>query len=263
MPAYQVDQIIEDNEYFKTFIFNRKVKAKPGQFVMVWLPGVDEIPISYGWVDDKKFWLGIGKMGDCSGAILEKIKVGDKLGIRGPYGNSFTLNSQKHIVLIGGGIGTPPLLNLAQKAAKKEIKITAILGARSADRLIYEKEFEKLNAEIFISTDDGSKGHHGYCTEVLHKYLKNNKPDTIYTCGPEMMMMKVVKLAEEHKIESEVCLERYMKCGFGLCGQCCMDDSGFRVCKDGPVMSGKKALEHPEFGSYHRAQSGKRIGNGY
>ena len=80
----------------------------------------------------------------------------------------------------------------------------------------------------------------------------------IYTCGPEIMMVTVAHIAKEAKIDCQVSLERYMKCGFGICGQCCMDDTGFRVCKDGPVVDGKTALQMPEFGKYARSSSGKK-----
>lgn len=258
MLSFKIDDIIEDNPTFRTYVIRKKFRAKPGQFVMVWMPGVDEIPISIGWQTDEEFRLGIGRVGDCSGAIFDQIKVGDRLGLRGPFGKSYDLKSYQHIVLIGGGIGTPPLLNLAQRATEKGVKVTAILGARSKDLLIYEKEFESLGCELQVSTDDGTKGHHGYCTDILKNHLRNNKPEAIYTCGPEIMMVKVTQMAKEMNIPCEVSLERYMKCGFGICGQCCMDDSGFRVCKDGPVMEGNEALNHTEFGKYHRGQSGKR-----
>ena len=258
MLNFKIDDIIEENKTFRTYVIKKKFRSKPGQFVMVWMPEVDEIPISIGWQNNEEFRLGIGRVGDCSGAIFDQIKVGDRLGIRGPFGKSFKLQDHKNIVLIGGGIGTPPLLNLAQRAREKNIEVTTIVGARSKELLIYEKQFKELGCKIKVSTDDGGKGYHGYCTDLLKEHLESEKPDCIYTCGPEIMMAKVAQMTEENKIPCQVSLERYMKCGFGICGQCCMDDSGFRVCKDGPVMESTEALNHPEFGKYQRTSSGKR-----
>jgi len=223
---------------------------------MVWMPGVDEIPISIGWQNDEEFRLGIANVGDCSGAIFDRIKVGDRLGIRGPFGTSFDLKDYKKIMLVGGGIGTPPMLRLAQDAAKKGIEVITILGARTKDLLIYEKEFEDLGCDVHLATDDGSIGCKGYCTNVMADKLLNHKVDAVYTCGPELMIEKVARMAKEADVDCQVCLERYMKCGFGVCGQCCMDDSGLRICKDGPVIDGLTALKMSEFGKYTRTASG-------
>ena len=215
--------------------------------------------MSIGWQTDEEFHVGIADAGDCTHAIHEKIKVGDKLGIRGPYGTSFDYKDYDHIICVGGGYGTPPMLNLSQRAQELGKKITVIQGARNKDFLLYEDQFNELGVELIFSTDDGSRGHKGYTTEVLEEYLKKvdkKKKICVYTCGPEVMMVKVAKIAEDAGVECQVSLERYMKCGFGICGQCCMDDSGIRICKDGPVITGEKALDHPEFGKYTRSASG-------
>ena len=153
----------------------------------------------------------------------------------------------------------PPLLFLAKMAKEKKIDVTAIIGARTSEFLIYEKELKKLGCKIMISTDDGSKGHKGFSTHVLEEVLKKEKTDCIYSCGPELMMLRVADLAKHHKIDCQLSLERFMKCGFGICGQCCIDGSGVRICKDGPVFDGKEVLGFSEFGKYRRTSSGKRI----
>ncbi|MFH0820382.1 MAG: dihydroorotate dehydrogenase electron transfer subunit [Candidatus Peregrinibacteria bacterium] len=253
----KIKKVIQETPNLKTYVFEHGLNAKPGQFVMVWMPGVDEVPMSVGWQMEKEFHVGIANAGDCTSAIFENVKPGDKLGIRGPYGTTFSLPAKaKHIILVGGGCGTPPLLSLAQKAVEKKIQVTAILGARGKDYLVYEKQFKKLGCDVHIATDDGTKGHKGFCTKVLEKIIEKTKADAIYTCGPEKMMVKVAQIAQDNGIYSEVSLERYMKCGFGICGQCCMDDSGMRVCKEGPVISGELALKHHEFGKYTRIASG-------
>ncbi|MFH1012152.1 MAG: dihydroorotate dehydrogenase electron transfer subunit [Candidatus Peregrinibacteria bacterium] len=256
MPSLKIKKVIPEAPNLKTYVFGSALSAKPGQFVMVWVPGVDEVPMSIGWQTKTEFHLGISKAGDCTRVIFDHIKEGDRLGIRGPYGTSFDLKNYKKIILIGGGCGTPPLLNLAQQGAEKKVKMLAILGARDKEHLIYEDKFKELGCKVEISTDDGSKGCKGFSTDVLEKVLKKDKYDCIYTCGPEVMMVKVAQLAQDNNMESQVSLERYMKCGFGICGQCCMDDTGFRVCKDGPVVTGELALGLPEFGKYTRTVSG-------
>ena len=256
--SLKVSEIIEENQSFKTYVFKHSLNARPGQFVMVWLPDVDEVPMSVGWQTDKEFRIGISKVGECTTAIHNQIKAGDRLGIRGPFGSSFDLKDCKKIILVGGGCGTPPMLFLAQKAVEKGIEVTALIGARTENLLIYEENFRKLECKVMISTDDGSKGCKGFCTDPLEEMLTKEKIDCVYTCGPEKMMVKVAQMAKESNVDCQVSLERFMKCGFGICGQCCMDDTGLRVCKDGPVFDGKIALQHPEFGKYTRSASGKR-----
>ena len=261
MPALTVKKITQDSPNLKTYVFETTMRAQPGQFIMVWMPGVDEVPMSIGWKTDIEMHVGIAAAGDCTQAIFDQIKVGDKLGIRGPYGTSFNWKNTekknyKKVAMIGGGYGTPPLLNLAQKTRAEGIDTTIILGGRTKEYLLYESFFEQLGCRIEVATDDGSKGHKGFCTDVLEKVLEEGGYECLYTCGPEKMMEKVAKLGQQHHIDTQVSLERFMKCAFGICGQCCMDDSGIRICKDGPVISGEYALKHIEFGKYHRSSSG-------
>jgi len=262
--VFKVSAIRQDSPKLKTYIFKHNLRAKPGQFIMVWMPGVDEVPMSIGWQTDKEFHVGIADAGDCTHAIHEQIKVGDKLGIRGPYGTSFDYKDYDEIICVGGGYGTPPMLNLCQRATEKGIKATMIQGAKSKEYLLYEDLFSKIGvSKLAYSTDDGSYGYKGFCTDILSDYLKNMKDEKkkvcVYTCGPEPMMVKVAQMAEEAGVDCQVSLERYMKCGFGICGQCCMDDSGIRACKDGPVIDGKIALKLREFGKYSRSASGRII----
>ena len=133
-----------------------------------------------------------------------------------------------------------------------------ILGARSADDLIFEERFATAG-EIYVSTDDGSKGTKGFVTDVL-RGLDISAYDRIAVCGPEIMMASVFKLLEDGKVleKAEFSLHRYFKCGIGVCGACCIDRSGLRVCKDGPVFSGIQLLDS-ELGKYTRDASGRRI----
>jgi dihydroorotate dehydrogenase electron transfer subunit len=254
----KVHRIREENPTFRTYIFKHDLRAKPGQFVMVWLPGVDEVPMSVGWQDEKELWIGISKAGDCTTAIFDQIKAGDRLGIRGPFGKGFELRKRtKKIILVGGGFGTPPLLFLAKEARSKKMEVTVILGAKTAEQILYEKEFKDLGCKVLNSTN-----HHGkkaHATEMLEELMEKGKIDCVYTCGPELMMKKVAEIAYDYGIDSQVSLERHMKCGFGICGQCCIDGKGLRVCKDGPVFEGKEVLKFEEFGKYARSASGKKV----
>ncbi|MBN2086887.1 dihydroorotate dehydrogenase electron transfer subunit [Candidatus Peregrinibacteria bacterium] len=260
MLVFKIKKVIDEAPDVKSYVIEHKLNAKPGQFVMVWMPGVDEVPMSIGLQTDTEFTLSIAKAGDCTALMHEKLSVGDKIGIRGPFGKPFTFEGKKNIVLVGGGCGTPPMLNLAQVATAKGIKTTVLLGGRTSEHLLFEKTFKELGCEIKVATDDGSKGHKGYVTDLLKKELEKGEVDCVYTCGPELMMVTVARLAQDFNIPSQVSLERFMKCGFGICGQCCIDGTGLRVCKDGPVFDGEIALKHQEFGKYKRDSAGLMIG---
>jgi dihydroorotate dehydrogenase electron transfer subunit len=147
----------------------------------------------------------------------------------------------------------------ATEAAKDGCTLDVIIGARGKDHLLYVKEFGKLpKTTVHIATDDGSEGHKGYNVDLLPGLLKNGGVDLVFSCGPERMLLKVSDITFEHKIPSQLSLERYMKCGYGLCGNCVVDPLGIRLCTEGPVVKNETARKIAEFGKYHRDELGKK-----
>ncbi len=128
--------------------------------------------------------------------------------------------------------------------------------------MLYLKELESLkNVTLHVSTDDGSVGHKGYNTEVLDQLLEASADsliDKVFACGPEMMLKSVLTVSQKHDVPCQLSLERYMKCGFGICGNCVMDPTGMRLCTEGPVVSGEICSKLTEFGKYHRDNVGKK-----
>lgn len=253
-----IEKIVDEADGFKTFLFRHKLDSKPGQFVMLWLPRVDEKPFSISYQDKNRFAITVMKVGPFTEKLFA-LKEGDKVGIRGPYGNTFSLNVRK-AVLVGGGCGTAPMGFLADELKKKGADVTFIIGARSRNFLIYLDRMKKAGIRTIVATDDGSFGVKGFTTEVLKKFIARNRMDMVYSCGPEVMLKFVAGICDEAGIPCEISMERYMKCGFGICGQCCVDNLGIRVCKEGPVFSGKTIREIEEFGKYKRTASGKKVG---
>lgn len=254
----KITKIVEENPSVKTFYFNYELGSKPGQFVMLWIPGIDQKPFSVGFDDDKSFGLTIFKRGPLTAKLFE-MKEGDRVGISGPYGTSFLVKDNTHYVMVAGGYGAAPLGFLAEELQKKDgVTIDFCMGARSEDLLLFEKRMEKLpNVTMHISTDDGSKGHKGFITDLLPELIKENS--ITCTCGPELMEKKVLDLCNEKDTDCEVSIERYMKCGIGICGQCAVDDLGICMCKQGPVVRRELANKIKEFGHYHRDKSGAKI----
>jgi len=241
----KITKVVYENPYVRTFFISRKIDAQPGQFVMVWLPGLDEKPFSLSYAGNKTA-ITVEEKGKFTNALF-KMKTGDKIGIRGPYGNGFTLKADACVV--AGGCGVAPLATLIERLKNPLV----IQGARSRDRIIFKGRFKGAN----ITTDDGTEGKKGFVTDVLEAQLMKNKFSTVYTCGPEAMMKRVFEICERHGIECEASLERFMKCGFGVCGQC--EASGLRVCKDGPVFQSEKLRTIKDFGSFARLKSGEKV----
>lgn len=249
----EIKSVKEENYKVRTFLFDKKIKATPGQFVLIWIPRMDEKPFAVSYTDP--FGFTVSKQGHFS-TKLQEMNAGDKIGIRGPYGRGFELRGKK-ICLVAGGYAVIPIAFLAEVAKKKNLDITSIVGAKTEKDLFFLDRLKKSTSELIITTDDGSQGRKGFTTDVLKELLEKEKFDQVYTCGPEIMMKKVFEICEKHGIECQASLERFMKCGFGLCGQCCIDD--ILVCKDGPVLNSKQLRKLTEFGVFERDKSGSKV----
>ncbi|MBI5035772.1 dihydroorotate dehydrogenase electron transfer subunit [Candidatus Micrarchaeota archaeon] len=248
----EITKIRQDNPTTKTFFLKHRMDAKPGQFVMVWLPGVDEKPFGVSYAGEE-LGITVCKVGPATEKMFA-LKKGDRLGVRGPYGTHFNLKG-KRIILVGGGFGSAPLRLLAEDAKRKGIAVDFVQGARSKERLILESELKKV-ASVHLCTDDGSFGPKGRVTDVLETLLEKNSYDAVYACGPELMMRTVGELCESKGIHCEISVERYMKCGFGVCGQC--DCGGFLTCIEGPCVPYKKLRDNAEFGKTRREPNGQK-----
>ncbi|OKY79061.1 MAG: NAD(P)H-flavin reductase Mcr1 [Candidatus Methanohalarchaeum thermophilum] len=244
---FRIKRVEQEAPDIKRFVFDEVIDAEPGQFLMIWVKGVDEIPMSPSSIDPLE--ITVRRVGEATKSMF-KLEEGDYLGIRGPYGSSFSVNGEK-ILIVGGGVGIAPLLPLAKEARDHDLSIG--LGALNSDELIYLDELEGYG-DVFVSTEDGSSGYEGYITEAIEEI---NKYDSLYACGPEPMLYNLFKQVRETDIYAEFSLHRYIKCGVGICGSCCMDPDGTRLCVDGPIFS-KEELVDTEFGEYRRDSSGRK-----
>ncbi|MEM4329619.1 MAG: dihydroorotate dehydrogenase electron transfer subunit [Candidatus Bilamarchaeaceae archaeon] len=248
----KINEVEKENDNITSYSIDYKIRAKPGQFIMIWLPQVGERPM--GIAKDDPLTITVAHVGEVTNEI-KKLKKGDLISFRGPFGNGFTKpEKSENILLIGGGTGVVPLYFLAQKTECKSIKF--VFGARSKNNLFYEKKLREVVDELIITTDDGSEGIKGNVLAAMEK-IDLKKIDRIYTCGPEKMMAAVIRKADEFGIEAEASLERYMKCGLGICGSCMFGP--YRVCADGPIFDKKTLLKIPDFGSYKRDATGRKI----
>jgi dihydroorotate dehydrogenase electron transfer subunit len=261
--AVKVQEVNKESLTVKTFTFQDKLcgKAEPGQFVMVWIPGVDEIPISLSAITPSGLTsITVAQVGEATNALHQR-KRGDVLGIRGPYGNGFTLTSG-NIMIAGGGTGLVPLMPLTEKLVKLSTKLTFLHGAKTKDELLFldriNQKLSKVDAEIVAVTEDGSYGLKGIVTEQAEQRLAKEKFDMIYACGPEQMMHSMFLLAERYHMPFQASLERIMRCAIGLCGSCVIGK--FRVCKDGPILTSEQLRTvKEEFGKFKRNFQGRKI----
>lgn len=257
-----IERIIEETPTVKTFIFKDNIssKARPGQFLMVWIPRAEELPMSV-MVSEKGYAaVTIRKLGFGSTALYNK-GIGEILGIRGPYGNQFKIDTgTKKVLLVGGGTGLVPLLRLTTKLNELKIDTTVIIGARSKEEVFFEKQandfLDKTKHKVIISTEDGSYGVKGYATDVMSLIVNREKFDTVYTCGPELMIKKIFDIGLRNSLSIQVSLERYMKCGVGMCASCCIGDQ--LVCRDGTVFNEMQLSDMIEFGLMYRDKSGRK-----
>lgn len=257
-----IERIIEETPTVKTFIFKDNIssKARPGQFLMVWIPRAEELPMSV-MVSEKGYAaVTIRKLGFGSTALYNK-GIGEILGIRGPYGNQFKIDTDtKKVLLVGGGTGLVPLLRLTTMLNELKIDTTVIIGARSKDEVFFEKQandfLDKTKHKVIISTEDGSYGVKGYATDVMSHIVNREKFDTVYTCGPELMIKKIFDIGLRNSLSIQVSLERYMKCGVGICASCCIGDQ--LVCRDGTVFNEMQLSAMIEFGLMYRDKSGRK-----
>jgi dihydroorotate dehydrogenase electron transfer subunit len=238
----------------KTILFDYPGNVVPGQFYMIWIPGVDEIPMSVSYVQKTVKGITFRNIGEATNALYG-LQPGDKIGIRGPYGNGFTLKGT-HLLFVGGGTGIAMIAPAVELAQKQKLKSTVILGAKTKQELFFENRLRRSGATVLVTTDDGSKGLKGYASDCAKDVIQKEGIDAVFTCGPEPMMKTLLSLCK--KISFQASLERYMKCSVGICGQCCVG-TGLRVCLDGPVFDGQILRKVDDFGVFRRDPAGRKI----
>ena len=225
--------------------------AKAGQFVHIGVEGHTlRRPISICEIDKEKGTLRI--VFEVRGAgtdKLSKLNVGDKINMIAPLGNGFTVSeipSDKTVIVVGGGIGVPPMLQTAKSFPNNRVK--AVTGFRSKDRVILEDDFVSIGADISVCTDDGSYGEKGLVTFPLIEELEKGNTAMVCACGPTPMLKAIVNTVKLYNVPCEVSLEQRMACGVGACVGCAVNinrggrDFVLRVCKDGPVFKAEEVV---------------------
>lgn len=238
---------IAQNMMWLAFEAPEDLNYMPGQFLHIRVTdGVDHLlrrPISLCKVKgmDGKNAIGVAyRVGGKGTKLLANKKVGDTLDVLGPLGKGFKIHdNDKHAILVGGGIGVPPMVELADQLTQRGIKVTSIIGFQSKNIAILIEELNQYG-EVLVATNDGTLGIQGFVTDYMTDELLGTA-DRFYACGPTPML-KAVQTKMQGKVEGYLSLEERMGCGIGACmacvTSCVMEDGSVgykKVCKEGPV----------------------------
>ncbi|MCT4542279.1 MAG: dihydroorotate dehydrogenase electron transfer subunit [Vallitalea sp.] len=230
-------------------VINQKqiaLDAIPGQFINIYCKADSRIlprPISICEIDKQKELITIVYMIVGMGTKeFSCLTVGDKVEVLGPLGNGFNIKDSNESIIVGGGVGAPPLLELVKNIPGKK---KVFLGFRSGSFLI--EEFKKY-ADVYVATDDGSVGKKGTVIDLMEDM--NVSGDIIYSCGPKPMLAAVKNYAQKEQIDAQISLEERMGCGIGACVGCICKikadtELGYtykKVCKDGPIFDAKEVM---------------------
>jgi len=261
--AGEVTDIIDESATIKTFVVvpEEEFKFETGQFVELTLPGEGEAPFtpSSSPAETKKMEITIMKAGRVT-ALLHECKKGQKVGIRGPYGNGYPIDdfAGKEVYIVGGGVGLAPIRSLFLTLVDriKDFKsVVCRFGARTPDDLIYKKRlfgaWQKIaGVEMKLTVDeakDGWKGNVGVVTTICDKKDVDIKNAVAVVCGPPIMMrfavLKMLEFGFEPK-DIYLSMEKNMSCGIGKCGHCMLGK--YYVCKDGPVFTYEQIKDYPD-----------------
>lgn len=253
-------EVEQETDEVRTLHFRDELcsQASPGQYVMVWAPSVDEVPMSLSTIRrNGASSVTVRSVGEATENLCS-LRAGDQIGVRGPFGNGFTIVGASPLV-VGGGTGVASLTPLVEAMVSGGVEPTFVSGAQSVSMLIFRSRLENLLGDrLFLATDDGSCGFKGFASEYALGLMEERPFDSVYTCGPELMMALVFDAAEGRGIPVQASLERYIKCSVGLCGSCAIGP--YRVCRDGPVFGSEQLRAvRDEFGRRRMDPSGRMV----
>jgi NAD(P)H-flavin reductase len=255
-----ISRIKEETYNVRTYYLDVPNYSKyiPGQFNMLYVPGIGEVPISISGTFDGLIAHTVRFVGSVTNTF-RNLKVGDAIGVRGPLGNGWPVEDFKgfNVLIVGGGIGLAPLRPIIQHVANHRWeykKLTILYGARTPADLLYKDEFSNYeripNTEFLVTVDKGDetwKGHVGVVTKLIPLVEIDPENTVAFVCGPEIMMKFTVLDLMKSGIPPNrifISLERRMKCGIGLCGHCQLGP--FFICRHGPVFSYWKVKKYFE-----------------
>ena len=223
---------------------------EPGQFMNIAVPGdareILRLPFSWAAKDAGAGWVEFSYLVVGSGTQrLAGLAPGTCADLIGPAGHGWEIPEKaSRALVVGGGSGVVPVVPLARELALRGTAVDFVQGAPTAARVIYERELADYGVALHVSTDDGTRGVHGFTTAVTERLLDENRYDVVYACGPTPMMRATAAQAHAHGVACQVSMEKLMACGFGVCTTCLVDTKQGRkgACMAGPVFDAEEVL---------------------
>lgn len=233
---------IAKDVFFMRLLGNTASNENPGQFINIKLSGFYlRRPISVCDWDEKGLDIIYKILGQGT-AQMAQYAPGTELDVLTGLGNGFSVAQAagKSTLLVGGGVGVPPLYGLAKALIQTGVTPSVVLGFRSAEDVFYSQEFEDLGCPVYIATEDGTAGKKGFVTTLMEELAF----EYYYTCGPQAMLQAVHRVARAKGAEGQLSFEERMGCGFGACMGCsCQTLTGAkRICVEGPVLMSQEVL---------------------
>lgn len=245
---------VDESRSTRTIRFEGEMDAQPGQFAMIWVPGVDEFPMSLSYMG-RRFGVTYQVVGEGTRA-LSRTPEGGLVGMRGPFGRGFSVKGER-LLVVAGGVGIAPTAPLVEVALRGGAAVDLVLGARTEAELVFERRCAEAGAEVHVSTDDGTKGRKGFATDLASELVGKERYDHVYACGPERMIHAMMRVCRDEGLPMQASVERIMKCGIGVCDSCALD--GRHVCTDGPVFDRNELERFEEFGRTRLDRTGRKV----
>lgn len=223
----------------------------PGQFIHVKIPGMEghilRRPFSVYYTCEEGARIGVlYQVVGFGSAHMTTLEPGETLSVMGPIGHGWSIpENTSSALLVAGGVGGAPLLMHAQELVAQGVDVDVVLGAQSADALVVEPRYAQLlGRDPMIATDDGSRGHAGFCTDLVAHKIAERSYDYVACCGPEPMMKIVSEMTLAAGIPTWISLEKRMACGIGACLSCIVETTAGRKrsCIDGPIFDASEVL---------------------
>lgn len=238
-----VKEVYNHNRLVKSFTIEgfEDREIMPGQFIMVWIPDYEEIPLSPSYYNSGELRVTVMKRGETTNKI-HMMRVGDRIFFRGPYGNGFNLDFDGRYLLVGGGYGSAPIIYAAHILHDKDIDFKYVEGVKTLEDCLFISEAEKHGMDTVLVTEDGSSGVKGLVTDYVEKVV--DEYDIILGCGPEPMLLKLFEICRKYGVRCQLSFEALVKCGIGICGTCELFGTGLLVCRDGPVFDDRLLINY-------------------
>lgn len=246
-PAVKLSTVKLSRKYYSTSLKLLEPlprTPKPFQFVNIWIPGVDEVPMSISQFNEDENELSIlfKVVGEGTRCIRD---LQGFFGVKGPLGRGLELRPARRILFVAGGSGIAPLPFFAKTAAARGVDVDVLWGVKSLGDLFDINTIMRVSEEVHIATEDCSIGYCGKASQVLPKLLGKKEYDILIAVGPKPMLKEVCLLRND-SVETWVSLETMVKCGLGACGSCVIKPIGKLLCTDGPLFRCEEVIKHLE-----------------